>query len=61
MESDHTDDEDKELDEKMNRLLEMFPQLTKKELLEVSRDSGISQANLQDQCCRVTRCRIYLD
>lgn len=33
--SDHTDDEDSELEEKANRLLEMFPQLTRKELLEV--------------------------
>ncbi|XP_070689585.1 SWI/SNF-related matrix-associated actin-dependent regulator of chromatin subfamily A containing DEAD/H box 1A [Pempheris klunzingeri] len=35
LESDHTDDEDKELDEKMNRLLEMFPQLTRQQVLEV--------------------------
>ncbi|XP_059193202.1 SWI/SNF-related matrix-associated actin-dependent regulator of chromatin subfamily A containing DEAD/H box 1A [Centropristis striata] len=31
----HTDDEDSELEEKMSRLLEMFPQLTRMELLEV--------------------------
>ncbi|XP_044052564.1 SWI/SNF-related matrix-associated actin-dependent regulator of chromatin subfamily A containing DEAD/H box 1A [Siniperca chuatsi] len=35
LESDHTDDEDNELEEKMNRLLEMFPQLPRTELLEV--------------------------
>uniref|UniRef100_UPI0037E70398 SWI/SNF-related matrix-associated actin-dependent regulator of chromatin subfamily A containing DEAD/H box 1A n=1 Tax=Semicossyphus pulcher TaxID=241346 RepID=UPI0037E70398 len=34
-ESDHTDDEDNEMEDKRNRLLEMFPQLTRKELLEV--------------------------
>lgn len=39
MESYHTDDEDNEVEEKMNRLLEMFPQLTRKEVLEVSRKS----------------------
>ncbi|XP_034397575.1 SWI/SNF-related matrix-associated actin-dependent regulator of chromatin subfamily A containing DEAD/H box 1A isoform X2 [Cyclopterus lumpus] len=33
--SDHTDDEDNEMDEKMNVILEMFPQLTRTELLEV--------------------------
>ncbi|XP_040011692.1 SWI/SNF-related matrix-associated actin-dependent regulator of chromatin subfamily A containing DEAD/H box 1A [Xiphias gladius] len=33
--SDYTDDEDNELEDKMNRLLEMFPQMTRKELLEV--------------------------
>lgn len=37
MESYDTDDEDNELEEKMVRLLEMFPQLTRTELLEVSR------------------------
>ena len=37
MVSDHTDetDEDNELDDKMNRLLVMFPQLTRTQLLEV--------------------------
>ncbi|XP_053180990.1 SWI/SNF-related matrix-associated actin-dependent regulator of chromatin subfamily A containing DEAD/H box 1A [Scomber japonicus] len=33
--TDHTDDEDNELEEKVNRLQEMFPQLKRKELLEV--------------------------
>ncbi|XP_054466432.1 SWI/SNF-related matrix-associated actin-dependent regulator of chromatin subfamily A containing DEAD/H box 1A [Anoplopoma fimbria] len=33
--SDHTDEEDNELDDKMSVILEMFPQLTRKELLEV--------------------------
>ncbi|XP_044229844.1 SWI/SNF-related matrix-associated actin-dependent regulator of chromatin subfamily A containing DEAD/H box 1A [Thunnus albacares] len=33
--TDHTDDEDNELEEKTNRLLEMFPQLKRKELMEV--------------------------
>ncbi|XP_067377424.1 SWI/SNF-related matrix-associated actin-dependent regulator of chromatin subfamily A containing DEAD/H box 1A isoform X2 [Channa argus] len=33
--SDHTDEEDNELEEKMAKLLELFPQLTRKELLEV--------------------------
>lgn len=37
VESYDTDDEDNELEEKMVRLLEMFPQLTRTELLEVSR------------------------
>lgn len=37
VESYDTDDEDNELEEKMDRLLEMFPQLTRTELLEVSR------------------------
>lgn len=35
VESDYTDEEDSELEEKITRLLEMFPQLTRKELLEV--------------------------
>nr|XP_046243610.1 SWI/SNF-related matrix-associated actin-dependent regulator of chromatin subfamily A containing DEAD/H box 1A [Scatophagus argus] len=35
VESYHTDDEDIEIEEKMNRLLEMFPQSTRTELLEV--------------------------
>ncbi|KAM7392025.1 hypothetical protein PAMP_022668 [Pampus punctatissimus] len=34
--NDHTDDEDSELEDKINRLLEMFPQLTRKELQEVA-------------------------
>ncbi|KAM7017814.1 SWI/SNF-related matrix-associated actin-dependent regulator of chromatin subfamily A containing DEAD/H box 1A [Tautogolabrus adspersus] len=34
-ESDHTDDEDNEIEEKMNKLLEMFPQLTRTELIDV--------------------------
>ncbi|XP_026199970.1 SWI/SNF-related matrix-associated actin-dependent regulator of chromatin subfamily A containing DEAD/H box 1A [Anabas testudineus] len=38
--SDYTDDEDNELEEKVNRLLEMFPQLTKKELLEIIRSTS---------------------
>ncbi|XP_042344751.1 SWI/SNF-related matrix-associated actin-dependent regulator of chromatin subfamily A containing DEAD/H box 1A isoform X2 [Plectropomus leopardus] len=33
--SSHTNDEDDELEEKMSRILEMFPQLTRTELLEV--------------------------
>ncbi|XP_018525166.1 SWI/SNF-related matrix-associated actin-dependent regulator of chromatin subfamily A containing DEAD/H box 1A [Lates calcarifer] len=33
--SDHTDDEDNELEGKINRLLEMFPQVTRKEAKEV--------------------------
>ncbi|XP_022613545.1 SWI/SNF-related matrix-associated actin-dependent regulator of chromatin subfamily A containing DEAD/H box 1 [Seriola dumerili] len=33
--SDHTDDEDNELDAKMNRLLEIFPHLTRTQLVEV--------------------------
>ncbi|XP_029961181.1 SWI/SNF-related matrix-associated actin-dependent regulator of chromatin subfamily A containing DEAD/H box 1A [Salarias fasciatus] len=37
--SDHTDDED-ELDNKMNRLLEMFPQLSRTELLTVIRSTS---------------------
>ncbi|XP_040898949.1 SWI/SNF-related matrix-associated actin-dependent regulator of chromatin subfamily A containing DEAD/H box 1A isoform X2 [Toxotes jaculatrix] len=38
--SDHTDDEDNELEEKINSLLEMFPQLTRKEVLEVVRSTS---------------------
>ncbi|XP_034547870.1 SWI/SNF-related matrix-associated actin-dependent regulator of chromatin subfamily A containing DEAD/H box 1A isoform X2 [Notolabrus celidotus] len=34
-ESDHSDDEDHEIGEKMNKLVEMFPQLTRGELLKV--------------------------
>lgn len=32
----NTDDEDSELDEKVSRILEMFPQLTRIQLLDVS-------------------------
>ncbi|KAM4745184.1 SWI/SNF-related matrix-associated actin-dependent regulator of chromatin subfamily A containing DEAD/H box 1A [Anableps anableps] len=32
----HTDDEDEEMDEKINKLLEMFPQLSRTEVLEVT-------------------------
>lgn len=39
MVSSRADDEDHEVEEKMTRLLEIFPQLTRKEVLEVSRRS----------------------
>ncbi|CAK6950556.1 SWI/SNF-related matrix-associated actin-dependent regulator of chromatin subfamily A containing [Scomber scombrus] len=38
--TDHTDDEDNELEEKVNRLQEMFPQMKRKELLEVIRSTS---------------------
>ncbi|XP_020499117.1 SWI/SNF-related matrix-associated actin-dependent regulator of chromatin subfamily A containing DEAD/H box 1A [Labrus bergylta] len=34
-ESDHTDEEDHDIEEKINKLLEMFPQLTRTELIQV--------------------------
>lgn len=38
MDSLDTDEEDDELENKMSRLLEMFPQLTRTQMLEVSSD-----------------------
>ncbi|XP_010771970.1 SWI/SNF-related matrix-associated actin-dependent regulator of chromatin subfamily A containing DEAD/H box 1A-like [Notothenia coriiceps] len=38
--SDHTDDEDCELKEKTDRLLEMFPQLTRTQVLEVIKNTS---------------------
>ncbi|XP_017269083.1 SWI/SNF-related matrix-associated actin-dependent regulator of chromatin subfamily A containing DEAD/H box 1A [Kryptolebias marmoratus] len=38
--SDYTDDEDNDMDEKMNKLLEMFPQLTRTDVLEIIRDTS---------------------
>ncbi|KAF1389259.1 hypothetical protein PFLUV_G00071590 [Perca fluviatilis] len=38
--SDYTDDEDKEMEENMNRVLEMFPQLSRTEVLEVIRSTS---------------------
>jgi len=37
-----SNEEDDEMDEKMNVILEMFPQLTRTEVLEVSRDGGFA-------------------
>ncbi|XP_034728991.1 SWI/SNF-related matrix-associated actin-dependent regulator of chromatin subfamily A containing DEAD/H box 1A isoform X1 [Etheostoma cragini] len=38
--SDHTDDEEQEMEENINRLLEMFPQLSRTEVLEVIRSTS---------------------
>lgn len=48
MESYDTDDEDNDVDDKMNRLLEMFPQLTRVELMDVSVEQRLGSFSALD-------------